>query len=86
MSDTPTPTVGRIVLVPMPPSANNGSGVAPAVVTRVNDDETINVRLLPDAPPSIHDYRRSLSYAEELDTWPLDQASLYFWTWPERTA
>ncbi|MGI5408741.1 hypothetical protein ACQEV9_18345 [Streptomyces chartreusis] len=86
MSSSQKPTVGRIVHVPMPRSANNGSPVAPAIITQVNEEEeTINVRILPDAPPSPHDYRRDLAHADELDDDPTTQESLYFWTWPPRS-
>lgn len=43
-----TPSVGRIVLVTVEPTRNNGSDVAPAVITRVWSDTLINVRALPD--------------------------------------
>lgn len=46
------PTIGRIVHVRVYPGHNNGGEVAPAVITRVNSDGSINLRLLYDAPPA----------------------------------
>ncbi|MFI1723950.1 hypothetical protein [Streptomyces sp. NPDC020489] len=86
MPSTQKPSVGRIVHVPMPRSANNGAGTAPAIITQVDEEaETVNVRIFPDAPPSPHDYRRDLAYSEEIDDDPTTQESLYFWTWPPRS-
>lgn len=42
------PTVGRIVHVIVDPSQNNGSDVAPAVITRVWNEQGINARVLLD--------------------------------------
>ena len=42
------PSLGRIVLVTVDPHSNNGSDVAPAVITRVWSDSMINVRVLRD--------------------------------------
>lgn len=49
----PTPSVGRIVLVPIEPEMNNGATVAPAIITRVWSDTTVNLRVLTDSqnPP-----------------------------------
>lgn len=44
----PTPSLGRIVLVGAEPMLNNGSDVAPAVITRVWNDTCVNVRVLLD--------------------------------------
>lgn len=44
------PSVGRIVHVVVDPRQNNGSDVAPAIVTRVWNDEMVNVRVLLDGP------------------------------------
>lgn len=43
------PSVGRIVHALVDPTRNNGSDVAPAVITRVFNDELVNVRILFDA-------------------------------------
>lgn len=42
------PTIGRIVLVPMAPSVNNGADTAPAIISRVWNDTCINVRVMAD--------------------------------------
>ncbi|MFF9279502.1 hypothetical protein [Streptomyces griseosporeus] len=84
MSDTQKPSLGRIVLVPMPPAANNGADVAAAVITRVFDDEQINVRILADSTASPQEWRTSLTYADELAYDPEDKSTLYRWTWPTR--
>lgn len=72
-----TPDVGDVVLVPMVPSENNGSRVAPAIVTRVWNPATINVRILSDN--SVVGLRTSLVYAESLED-AVDGAAV--WTWP----
>ena len=44
------PTIGRIVHVLVDPRHNNGSDVAPAVITRVWSDTCVNLRVLHDGP------------------------------------
>lgn len=47
------PSLGRIVLLSgLPPTMNNGSDTAPAVITRVWSDSLINVRVLLDGVDS----------------------------------
>jgi hypothetical protein len=50
--------IGRIVHVIVDPNHNNGSDVAPAVITRVWSDTCVNLRILYDGPavplPGIH--------------------------------
>lgn len=72
-----TPSVGDVVLVPMVPSENNGSSVAPAIITRVWNPTTINVRILPDGTGV--GLRTSLVYAENLEG-ALEGSAV--WTWP----
>ena len=43
------PSVGRIVLTPVAPETNNGSTVAPAIITRVWSDTCVNLRVLHDS-------------------------------------
>ncbi|MDJ0460586.1 hypothetical protein [Streptomyces sp. H27-C3] len=76
------PGVGRIVLVPMDPAKNNGASVAPALITRVWDETTVNVHVLPDG--WVSEWRPSVVYVAEL---PEAEApgGLYRWTWPPRT-
>jgi hypothetical protein len=74
-----TPTVGRIVLVPMDPAMNNGSDVAPAVITRVWDDGSVNVHVLPDG--NVTEWRTSLVQVDDL----ADRGdSQHVWMWPPR--
>lgn len=42
------PTLGRIVIVPMNPNANNGATEAPAIITRAWSDVLVNVKVLGD--------------------------------------
>ena len=54
------PTVGRIVHVLVSPELNNGSEVAPAVITRVFSENCVNVRVLLDASPAaVHEWATS---------------------------
>lgn len=43
------PSLGRIVLVPVDPTTNNGADVAPGIITRVWSATCVNVRVLLDA-------------------------------------
>ncbi|MEU0039096.1 hypothetical protein [Streptomyces sp. NPDC006333] len=80
MPDQPTPSVGRIVRVPMNPTTNNGASEAPAIITRVWNDTTVNVRILADAAPSKDDWRTSLVLVESL----AEGDGLCRWNWPGR--
>jgi hypothetical protein len=42
------PSLGRVVIVPMDPQANNGADESPAIITRVWTDTLVNVRVQPD--------------------------------------
>lgn len=42
------PSLGRIVIVHMDPTANNGATEAPAMISRVWTDTMVNVRILVD--------------------------------------
>lgn len=55
------PTVGRIVHVLVDPKVNNGSDVAPAVITRVWNEHGINVRVLRDGYPDPSEWMTSIS-------------------------
>jgi hypothetical protein len=43
------PSLGRVVLAKVDPSTNNGSNTAPAIITHVWSDTSINVRVMLDA-------------------------------------
>src|SRR6058998_1344093 len=67
----PTPTVGRIVLVTTePPHDTTGGDAAPAVITHVHSDISVNLRVLHDGPTTswltsvpLHDSRQALDEA-----------------------
>lgn len=44
-----SPSVGRIVLTTVDPRQNNGSSEAPAVITRVWNDEMVNLKVFLDS-------------------------------------
>lgn len=58
------PTVGRVVHVLMDPSVNNGSDVAPAIITHVWNDTAINVRVIRDGYPDPSEWMTSISLHE----------------------
>lgn len=77
------PSIGRIVLVPMDPAMNNGAKVAPAIITRVWSDTTINVRILADSENLL--WRTSVTYTPDLDALPSgDLNPTHHWAWPPR--
>ncbi len=87
------PSAGRIVMVFADPADNNGADVAPAVITRVWSDETINVHVLPDGPDSywltsvqLHDTREQAQAAHDrmFATWPAAPSVPYRAFWPPR--
>lgn len=57
------PTIGRIVHVIVDPATNNGSEIAPAIITRVwsgNDERaTVNYRILGDHAPTDDGWKTS---------------------------
>lgn len=72
-----TPTVGRVVQVLVDPAQNNGSDVAPAIITRVWNDRMINVKVLLDAKDNLwqtsiqlHDDRPDDSSLRQAAWWP----------------
>lgn len=85
MSQTQTPTVGRIVLVPMDPRTNNGCDHAAAIITQAWSATTVNLRVIGDGQPSDADWRTSVTYANSLADLPRDDPNqLHRWTWPPR--
>ena len=74
----PKPSLGRVVLVPADPAVNNGADVAPAIITRVWNDNVVNVRVLLDSDAV--QWRTSVSYVDSLD----DVEHTHCWTWPPR--
>jgi hypothetical protein len=78
-----TPSLGRIVHVPMDPTMNNGADVAAAVITRVWSPTTVNLRVLADGESLL--WRTSSTYADDLDAIDADDPTrLNRWTWPPR--
>jgi hypothetical protein len=61
---TPKPAVGRIVHVIVDPKRNNGSDVAPAMITRVWSDTCVNLRVIPDYYPGPEEWLTSYSLHE----------------------
>lgn len=53
------PSKGRIVMVGIHPTFNNGDDTCPAIITRVNGGGTVNVRALPDHASEVQ-WRTSL--------------------------
>jgi hypothetical protein len=80
------PSLGRIVLVPMNPAMNNGAHVAPAIVTRVWSDTSVNVRVLADSSNE-PECLRSLTLVDELPEYDGDASppqNMHVWCWPPR--
>jgi hypothetical protein len=63
----------------MDPATNNGATVAPAVITRVWSETTVNVRVLHDSESIT--WRTSVVYRDNLDG---IEGTPAVWTWPER--
>jgi hypothetical protein len=81
------PSLGRIVLVPTDPSNNNGATAAPAIITRVWNDDTVNVRVFSDSHASAEALRTSATLVDELPgvfTDPQSGIQRNVWCWPPR--
>lgn len=77
-----TPTLGQVVAVRADPSRNNGAVVAPAIVTRVWNEEVVNVTVFPDAADGLDPVfirRTSLTHVPTVDELDTD------WRWTELT-
>ncbi|MFK0155386.1 hypothetical protein ACIQVK_25335 [Streptomyces sp. NPDC090493] len=75
------PSLGRIVLVGADPATNNGSDTAPAIITRVWNDNVINARVILDSDAL--QWRTSLTHTDNLDGLADDVRSAR-WMWPPR--
>ncbi|GAB3156261.1 hypothetical protein GCM10027258_62420 [Amycolatopsis stemonae] len=76
------PSLGRLVLVPMAPVRNNGSHLAPAVIVRVFNETTVNVRVLADSSES-PEWRTSCVLVDEPPAeWDPNRQNV--WAWPPR--
>jgi len=73
------PSVGRIVHVLVHPVENNGTDVAPAIITRVWSDTMVNVKVLLDAEANA--WQTSVNL---YDARPGEDVTRAAW-WPERT-
>jgi hypothetical protein len=60
----PKAAVGRIVHVLVDPAQNNGSDVAPAIITRAWSDTSVNLRVLRDGYPGPEEWMTSYSLHE----------------------
>ena len=58
------PAIGRIVHVVVDPKTNNGSDVAPAMITRVWSDTCVNLRVIRDNYPGAEEWLTSWSLHE----------------------
>jgi hypothetical protein len=58
------PAIGRIVHVLVDPNTNNGSGTAPAMITRVWSDTCVNLRVTRDNYPGPEEWLTSWSLHE----------------------
>jgi hypothetical protein len=61
------PSIGRIVHVLVDPQTNNGSDVAPAMITRVWSDTCVNIRVSRDNHPGPEEWLTSISLYDSLD-------------------
>lgn len=78
------PSLGRIVLMQVDPTWNNGADVAPAVITRVWNDRLVNLRVLCDSENTL--WKTSVTLfdtPEEAAASPLTGHLCY---WPPRVA
>lgn len=73
------PSIGRIVLVPVDPTINNGCDVAVGIITRVWTDEMVNVRVVLDGPGG--DWKTSVSLCADEETARAKGHAVY---WPPR--
>lgn len=66
------PSPGRIVLVFANPAYNDGADHAPAIITRVWNDQLVNVRVIwngpPVPPPGRHDWLQSVPLYPDRDS------------------
>lgn len=44
------PSIGRVVIARVDPAQNNGTDLAPAIITRVWNDTLVNLRIFVDTP------------------------------------
>lgn len=78
------PSLGRIVLVPVIPTLNNGESTAPAVITRVWSDDMVNVRVFGDCSPGANEWKTSLKRVDELPEHEDGTVPAHVWCWPPR--
>ena len=85
------PYQGATVLVNVDAAHNNGQPLAPAVVTAVNGDGTVNVRVLYDAEPTApawghrhqQEYLARVTFYDTADAGEANKAGLYGAFWPD---
>lgn len=77
------PSVGRIVLTRVAPETNNGSDIAPAIITRVWNDALVNIRVINDSMNV--EWKTSVSlYATEEEAREPGKPGLHVAFWPPR--
>lgn len=84
-----TPSIGRIVVVPVAPSLNNGADRAPAIITRVWNEQpdgswVINARVLCDSENTLWLTSLRLFVSESVALDATVPGASHFAYWPQR--
>lgn len=78
------PSIGRIVIVPMDPAANNGATEAPAVITRVWSEGCVNVRVFVDASNEVLSRTSVSLYPSSAEATDANATGTHYAWWPDR--
>lgn len=78
------PSIGRIVIVPMDPTAANGATEAPAIISRVWSDSVVNVRILPDASNEVLSRTSVTLYPGSTEAADANATGTHYAWWPPR--
>lgn len=85
------PYLGAAVLVNVAANFNNGSDVAPAVITHVWSDDLVNLRVVYDGPSTMPpdafrvDWMTSVAFHGSLDPAAANSRGVYGAFWPPET-